>query len=98
MLLALQAVSETIKSLTTLCKVDIVVAGNDWGFIAIAMFATVCLLMVGFPVAFTLAGTALGFAALGILSGTFDASFLNALTGRIFGTMNNDASPYRCLF
>ena len=28
-LLALQAVSETIKSLTTLCKVDIVVAGND---------------------------------------------------------------------
>ncbi len=54
------------------------------------MFLAVCLLlMLGYPVAFTLAGTALAFAAGGILSGTFDAGFLSALPGRVFGTMNN---------
>lgn len=54
------------------------------------MFLAVCLLlMLGYPVAFTLAGTAVAFAAGGILSGTFDAGFLSALPGRVFGTMNN---------
>ena len=47
-------------------------------------------LMAGFPVAFTLAGVALIFAGLGILTGTFDASFLSALPNRIFGIMNNE--------
>jgi tripartite ATP-independent transporter DctM subunit len=32
----------------------------------------------------------LGFAALGIVMGHFDASYLTALTGRIFGTMSNE--------
>ncbi|MFK7975257.1 MAG: TRAP transporter large permease subunit [Halioglobus sp.] len=59
-------------------------------YISIYMFLTVCaLLMLGYPVAFTLAGTALAFATGGILTGVFDASFLSALPGRIFGTVNN---------
>ena len=59
-------------------------------YIALYMFAVVCLmLMLGYPVAFTLAGTALAFAAGGILAGVFDASFLAALPGRLFGTISN---------
>ncbi len=54
------------------------------------MFACVCLaLMLGYPVAYTLAGTALLFAAGGILIGNFDPSFLTALPGRLFGTISN---------
>ena len=45
--------------------------------------------MLGYPVAFTLAGTALLFAAGGILLGGFDAAFLTALPGRLFGTLSN---------
>jgi tripartite ATP-independent transporter DctM subunit len=57
---------------------------------SIYMFLTVCgALMLGYPVAFTLAGTALLFAAGGILLGNFDPSFLGALPARIFGTMTN---------
>jgi tripartite ATP-independent transporter DctM subunit len=60
------------------------------GTIALWLFAAVCLLlMLGYPVAFTLAGTALAFAAGGIIAGVFDASFLSALPGRLFGTMSN---------
>jgi tripartite ATP-independent transporter DctM subunit len=59
-------------------------------YLAIYLFLAVCLmLMLGFPVAFTLAGTALAFAAGGVLAGVFDAGFLSALPGRIFGTVNN---------
>jgi len=58
--------------------------------VSIYMFLAVCLLlMLGYPVAFTLAGTALAFAAGGVLAGVFDAGFLSALPGRIFGTINN---------
>ena len=60
-------------------------------FISLYMFLAVCLLlMLGYPVAFTLAGTALAFAAAGIIAGHFDAGFLAALPARIFGTMSND--------
>ena len=59
-------------------------------YLSLFMFLAVCLLlMLGYPVAFTLAGTALAFAAGGILGGVFDASFLTALPGRIFGTVGN---------
>lgn len=59
-------------------------------YISIYLFLAVCaLLMLGYPVAFTLAGTALAFATGGILTGVFDASFLAALPGRISGTINN---------
>jgi len=60
-------------------------------YISLYMFLAVCLLlMLGYPVAFTLAGTALAFAAGGILTGHFDAGFLSALPGRLFGTISND--------
>lgn len=61
------------------------------GQLALVLFAAVCiLLMLGFPVAFTLAGTSLIAAALGTLSGVFDPSYLSALPARIFGTMGNE--------
>ncbi|MFL0800811.1 MAG: TRAP transporter large permease subunit [Agarilytica sp.] len=54
------------------------------------MFLAVCLaLMVGYPVAFTLAGIALIFAGIGVLSGNFQAEFLLNYPERIFGTMTN---------
>jgi tripartite ATP-independent transporter DctM subunit len=59
-------------------------------YIPILMFVAVCLLlMLGYPVAFTLAGTALIAAALGIVGGCFEPSFLTALPSRLFGTINN---------
>ena len=58
--------------------------------ISLYMFLAVCLLlMLGYPVAFTLAGTALAFAVGGILTGVFDAGFHSAFPGRVFGTINN---------
>ncbi len=60
------------------------------GSIALLMFLVVCIvLLVGFPVAFSLAGTALIFAAGGVLANVFDPALLGALPNRIFGTMNN---------
>ena len=54
------------------------------------MFAVICLvLMLGYPVAFSLAGTAMLFAGIGISIGHFDASFLSSLSGRLFGTITN---------
>jgi tripartite ATP-independent transporter DctM subunit len=59
-------------------------------YLSIYLFLAVCLfLMLGYPVAFTLAGTALAFATGGVLAGVFDAGFLSALPARIFGTVNN---------
>ncbi len=57
---------------------------------SLAMFATVCLvLLAGFPVAFSLAGTALGFALIGGVIGIFDLTFLQALPNRLYSTMTN---------
>ena len=47
-------------------------------------------LLAGFPVAFTLAGVALIFALIGVMTGTFDPSFLEAFPHRIFGIMANE--------
>ncbi|MEM8563658.1 MAG: TRAP transporter large permease subunit [Pseudomonadota bacterium] len=59
-------------------------------FLSLYLFLAICLLlMLGYPVAFTLAGTSLAVAALGILAGVFDAGFLSALPARIFGTVSN---------
>jgi TRAP-type mannitol/chloroaromatic compound transport system permease large subunit len=59
-------------------------------YIPLIMFAAVCLvLMLGYPVAFSLAGTALIFAGAGIVGGVFDSAFLSALPSRLFGTINN---------
>jgi len=65
-------------------------AFNMLEFIPLIMFAVVCLvLLLGYPVAFTLAGTALMFAFGGMLFGIFDTALLGALPSRIFGTMSN---------
>jgi len=59
-------------------------------FIPFLMFFTVCLvLMAGYPVAFSLAGTALLFALVGAATGYFDMAFLQALPNRLFGTIEN---------
>ncbi|MRI31516.1 C4-dicarboxylate ABC transporter [Endozoicomonas sp. OPT23] len=59
-------------------------------FIPLFMFACVCLvLMAGYPVAYSLAGTALIFAGVGSLTGYFEPTFLSALPSRIFGIINN---------
>ena len=57
----------------------------------ILMFVTaLALLMAGFPVAFTLAGTGLIFGSIGYALGVFDFGFLGAITQRIYGTMTNE--------
>ncbi len=57
---------------------------------ALLLFISVCLvLLTGYPVAFALGGTALLFAFLGILTGTFDPTFLTALPNRLYGIMTN---------
>lgn len=56
-----------------------------WMFLAVFI-----ILLSGYPVAFALSGTALGFAALGMQMETFDGAFLNALPNRLYGIMNNE--------
>jgi len=59
-------------------------------FLPLLLFVCVCaLLMLGYPVALTLAGTALWFAWAGQLAGTFDPAFLQALPTRLYGIMTN---------
>lgn len=61
------------------------------GWMSLGLFLAIGLaLMAGFPVAFTLAGVALLFAGLGIISGTFDPVFLEAFPNRIYGIMTNE--------
>jgi tripartite ATP-independent transporter DctM subunit len=59
--------------------------------LAVAMVIAVCaLLLVGYPVALTLAGVSLIFAALGAATDTMNPALLGALPQRIFGIMDND--------
>jgi len=59
-------------------------------YIAIWMFACVFVLLIsGYPVAFTLAGTALIFAAFGSYLDIFDSAFLQAIPSRLYGIMLN---------
>ena len=54
--------------------------------LALALFAvTILSLMAGYPVAFTLAGSALFMGGVGWLLGVFDLSLLGAIPSRIFG-------------
>ena len=54
------------------------------------MFATLCLaILLGFPVAFTLAGVSLLFAFLASALGVFDLNILAAFPQRIWGIMQN---------
>ncbi len=61
------------------------------GAVGLLMFLAVCVvLMAGYPVAFSLAGTALMFALVGGATGAFDLVFLQALPNRLFATMTNE--------
>ena len=61
----------------------------EW--VALCLFVTVILvLLAGFPVAFTLGGTALIFAFAGVVGGGFEAAFLSGLPSRVFGIMTNE--------
>ena len=59
--------------------------------LSLLMFATACgVLILGFPVAFSLAGTALAFASLGYLLDVFNMNLLGGLPSRYFGVMVNE--------
>ncbi len=59
-------------------------------YMPFVMFAMVCaVLMLGYPVAFTLSGVALMFALIGTGTGQFDGAFLEALPNRLFGILGN---------
>ncbi len=61
------------------------------GLMSLGLFLAAGLsLLAGFPVAFTLAGVALIFALVGIMTGIFDPAFLGAFPSRIFGIMSNE--------
>jgi len=57
------------------------------GLLLVALLSS---LATGFPVAFALGGTALLVGGIGMLTGSFDASFLQAFPNRVFGTMSNE--------
>ena len=55
------------------------------------MFAgLVIFLLIGYPVAFSLAAVGLGFAFFGIETNLLESSFLNTIPLRLFGIMSND--------
>jgi tripartite ATP-independent transporter DctM subunit len=53
-------------------------------------FGIIATLLIGFPVAFSLAGTSLVFALIGWLLGVFDPSNFGALASRYIGFMTNE--------
>jgi len=56
----------------------------------VLFLAVILVLLAGFPVAFSLAGTALIFAVAGVLTGNFTEALLSGLPNRIFGIMANE--------
>lgn len=70
--------------------------GYEW--LAVLMFVGFFLiLMSGFPVAFSFAGSAMIFGVIGVLVGAFDPNLLRLLPSRWFGTMSDPtllAIPY----
>jgi tripartite ATP-independent transporter DctM subunit len=62
---------------------------GEW--LDLLMFLALCgLILLGFPVAFTLAGTALLFAGIGYALNVFDPSFFGFFPNRIYGVMTNE--------
>lgn len=58
--------------------------------IPLFLFAAICIFLVlGYPVAFTLAGISLIAAGFGIVGGIFDASLLKSFPTRLYGIINN---------
>ena len=63
----------------------------DTSWLAVALFASVfCVVLLGYPVAFALAGTSILFALGGMLGGAFHPALLEAIPNRIFGVMTNE--------
>jgi len=61
----------------------------EW--VAFLLFLSViAILLAGFPVAFTLGGTALVFAGVGVATGAFHEALLTGLPNRVFGIMSNE--------
>ncbi|SFU92980.1 TRAP transporter large permease [Halomonas korlensis] len=65
-------------------------------FMPLVLFAVICIvLMFGYPVALSLAGTALAFAGLGLgletlgIDAHFDGGYLGAFPNRLYGIMSN---------
>src|SRR4029078_6440996 len=59
--------------------------------LAILMVVAVCgFLFFGYPVALTLGGVSLAFAALGHIAGVMGFSFIGALPQRVYGVMTNE--------
>lgn len=60
-------------------------------YIPLVMFAVTCgVLLLGFPVAFTLAGVALSFAFVGAAFDLISLKYLGAIPSRIIGVMTNE--------
>ncbi len=60
-------------------------------FMSIMLLITLCgMMLLGFPVAFTLSGVAVLFALIGSLIGEFDMIFYAAVPSRFFGIMSNE--------
>ncbi len=61
----------------------------EW--MSLVLFGVVfVILLSGYPVAFVLGGTALLFSLIGMLTGSFDTVFLEALPNRLYGIMSNE--------
>ena len=59
--------------------------------IPLLLFIVTCaVLLLGYPVALSLGGSALLFAGVGIFFGNFDSAYLHALPNRLFGIMGNN--------
>ncbi len=59
--------------------------------LSVLMFLTVIgVLLLGFPVAFTLAGVSFAYALIGTALGIFDFNLLGGLPSRFFGNMSNE--------
>lgn len=64
--------------------------GSGFEWIAIVMFVLfLFLIMSGYPVAFSFAGTAIVFGAIGLALGAFDLNILRLLPNRWFGSMSD---------
>lgn len=58
--------------------------------LALVLFVLICAaLLLGYPVALTLAGVSLLCAGVGVATGTFDSSYLHALPSRLYGILTN---------
>ncbi|TRX55784.1 TRAP transporter large permease subunit [Thalassomonas sp. M1454] len=59
-------------------------------YLSLLMFICICVvLLFGYPVALTLAGTSLLFAGIATFFGAFEPTFMSTLPSRIYGIVNN---------